>query len=473
MPTSEEATSRFSLVAMFTRFLFSFHPSSLPLMARLSYARELRSWSLLHMMVGGLQTGTIAVFVKKTFAGVEDISDEQLNLAVGVVAASKAIGHLTSFFWANLSRGQPKVQFIVWLQLSTAVFIASMAFAPRSATGLWLTVGLCTASWMIWSGFITLRTGIWRANYRVSLRPRITGKLSTIEALVLAGTGALIGFCLDWNSNIYRVYFPLLAIAGVAGALLYRRIPYRQEQQHLSVERHSKIHSPPINPLSIVRILKEDRAYRGYMICMFLMGFGNLMLSPLLAIVLTSQFQAGYGTSIAIASVIPLVCMTFAIPFWGRRLERMHVIEFRAVHVWSFVAVSALTVLGVVFDQIALLYLAAVGQGIGWGGGILAWNLGHQHFAPRERDAEYMGVHITLTGIRGVLGPLLGVQIFNSLSGAGWNAGAFIICFVMNVIGAIGFGMLSRSIKRDPPHGFDEHRGTIAKSLRQTQTANP
>lgn len=445
---ADEPTPRFSLGSLLSRFLISFLPSSMPYMARPSYLRELHSWSLLHLMLGGLQTGTIAVFVKKTFEGAEGVSEEQLNLAVGFIAASKAIGHLTSFFWANWSRGKRKVQFVVYLQIATAVFIAALAFAPRTATGLWMTVGLCTVSWMIWSGFITLRAGIWRANYRAAWRPRITGKLATIEALVIAGAGVVIGSCLDWNPNVYRIYFPLLAVAGIVGALLYARIPFRHEQQHLHNERQPKQQAARINPWSIVRILKQDRDYRGYMLCMFLMGFGNLMLSPLLAIVLTSQFDVGYRTGIAIATVIPLVCMTFAIPFWSKRLERMHVIEFRAVHVWTFVCVSALTVIGVVLNQIVFLYLAAIAKGVGWGGGVLAWNLGHQHFAPREHDAEYMGVHITLTGIRGVLGPLLGVQLYNWLASANLHAGAFFVCFVMNVIGAIGFAMLNRSVKR-------------------------
>lgn len=427
------------------RFLSSFHPGSFPLMARLSYGREISSWLLLPLMLGGLQGGTMAIFVKKTFEGVEGISDEQLNFAVGIVAASKAIGHLTSFLWASLSHGRPKIQFIVHLQLLSAATVGLLAFTPRSPAGLWMITVLCIVAWMVWSGVVTLRASVWRANYHYQFRPRIAGKLATAEALLIALAGIVIGALLDWNVESYRGIFPLLAAIGVAGACIYRAMPFRREQSHLAAEQASSPkEKPTLSPANLIRVLREDRWYRSYMACMFAMGFGNLMLHPMLAIVLADRFEVGYRSGIAIATVIPLLTMTLAIPFWSRLLEKLHVIDFRAIHVWTFASASAFVVIGVVTHQILLLYLAAFTTGIGWGGGALAWNLGHQHFAPRDRDAEYMGVHITLTGIRGTLGPILGVMLYQ------WSGSvtAFLVCLAMNLVGGIGFVRLAHRRRR-------------------------
>lgn len=434
-------------------------------MARLSYQRELLSWGFVPLMLSGLQGGTIAVFMKKTFSGVEGISTDQLDLAVGIVAASKAIGHLVSFLWAGVSRGQRKIQFIFWLQIFTAFVIAAFAFAPRTAGGLWLVTGLSIVAWTIWCGVTTLRAGVWRANYARSYRPRIAGRIMTVDALLVAAAGLLIGSSLDVNPMTYRLLFPVLAVVGLVGALLYRRVPFRRETQHVAEEKKAdRKKRPSFSPVAIARVLQEDRWYRGYMACMFTMGFGNLMLHPILAIALTDQFDVGYQTGIVITTVIPLVCLTLAIPFWGRRLERLHVIQFRAVHVWSFVCVSVLVLLGVGLNQIAFLYLAAVATGIGWGGGALAWNLGHQHFAPPNRDAEYMAVHVTLTGIRGVVGPILGVQICTILSNYGWRTSALLICFticlVMNVLGACGFVWLARQLRRSQEQSESDSRAS-------------
>ena len=420
-------------------------------MARLGYQRELFSWSFISLLLGALQAGTIAIFLKKTFADVEGISPAQLDFAVSVVAASKSVGFLISFAWVGLSRGRRKVQLMVWLQLATACFVALIAFAPRTSTGMWSVVVLCISAWTIWSGVTTLRARVWRANFRANYRPRVTGRLATMQALIIAACGVVIGRSLDYDPRTYHVLFPLLALMGAIGALLFRRIPFRRESAHLEQERTTDA-SHLASPMLIARVLAEDKWYRGYLICMFTMGFGNLMLHPILAIALTDMFNVGYQQGIVITTVIPLVCMTFAIPFWSRRLERMHVIEYRAVHVWSFAFVSTFVLLGVGLGQIGWLYLAAVTTGIGWGGGVLAWNLGHQHFAPPDRDAEYMSTHITLTGIRGVIGPIMGVQLYTMLSARGWQLGALLICFgiclFVNVAGALGFVYLASRLRK-------------------------
>ena len=57
---------------------------------------------------------------------------------------------------------------------------------------------------------------------------------------------------------------------------------------------------------------------------------------------------------------------------------------------------------------IAILLIGRILSGLGRGGGAIAWNIGHLHFA-REHQAElYMGIHVALTGVRGLLIPLLG-----------------------------------------------------------------
>jgi hypothetical protein len=417
-------------------------------MSRLAYHRELFSSALLPVMLTALQGGTMAVIVKKMFTDVPEISTYQLNTAVGLVAASRSIGHLTSLLWASYSRGKPKVRFIQRLQLLTASIVAAMAFASHSAAGLWYFTTLCISGWIAWSGVVTLRAGVWRANYHHTHRATIAGKISTLRALILAIMGITVGLCLDARPDSYRFLFPMIALFGAAGATVYGRLPFRRQSQQLALEHATPANMSSYSPLVIYKVLKEDWLYRGYMACMFVMGVGNLMVQPILAIVLEEQFQVSYITGIAIATVIPLLAMTLCIPFWGRLLERSHVIDFRTLHVWVFAFVAILDMIGMWSDQIAFFYLAAVVQGIGWGGGVLAWNLGHQHFAPRDRDAEYMGVHITLTGIRGFIGPMLAVQLYMWLLPRGWQVGSFGVCLLANLLGGIGFLWLAKQRQR-------------------------
>ncbi len=70
-----------------------------------------------------------------------------------------------------------------------------------------------------------------------------------------------------------------------------------------------------------------------------------------------------------------------AIPFWSRLLQRKHIVDFRAIHAWSFVIGNGLVGVGVLTLSVPLLLIARGIVGAGMGGGSLAWNLGHHDFA--------------------------------------------------------------------------------------------
>ncbi|MDA7765956.1 hypothetical protein N8917_01295, partial [bacterium] len=159
-------------------------------------------------------------------------------------------------------------------------------------------------------------------------------------------------------------------------------------------------------------------------------------------IILEDEFVASYQTAILVTTVVPLVVMPFAIPIWARLLDRMHVISFRAIHSWAFVLASLLFLIAVEFHLLPLLFIASAMLGIGFGGGMLAWNLGHQHFAPPHRDSQYMSVHVMLTGLRGLFAPFLGVAIFTAFAANGHPGMIYAVTLGLNIAGAIGFLLL-------------------------------
>ena len=89
-------------------------------MLRRNYARELSAFAILPLMLGGLQSGTMAVVLKKTFNDVPGIDPSTLDFAVATMGASTALGNLTSGIWASMANGRRKVRFITALMLTTA-----------------------------------------------------------------------------------------------------------------------------------------------------------------------------------------------------------------------------------------------------------------------------------------------------------------------------------------------------------------
>jgi hypothetical protein len=97
-------------------------------------------------------------------------------------------------------------------------------------------------------------------------------------------------------------------------------------------------------------------------------------------------------------------------------------------------------------------------DGVSRGGGMLAWNLGHNDFADRRMVPLYMGIHVTLTGVRGFLAPYLAVVMLYGWSPdavpgltlpafAGIGVNVFLVTTVLALIAEIGFFRLQRDVE--------------------------
>ncbi|MSR28986.1 MAG: MFS transporter [Phycisphaerales bacterium] len=432
-------------------FVADFHPKSLPPMLRANYAREFFSWLLLPLMLGALEGGTMAIIVKKMFQGVDGISPVDLDLAVAAISAAPNTANLTSFIWAALAHGRTKIRFISALQLVTCTCVAAIAAVPISTSGLWLLVALVAIARIAWTGVITVRTAVWRNNYPRANRALIAGKMAFVQALILAIAGLAIGEAMDIAPASFRYLFPILALAGYSGNSIYRKVRLRGQRRLQRAEQDGRATmTSRLDPRGLVALLREDRLYARFMWWMSVFGFGNLMLGPPLVILLNDEFHTSYLEGILVTTVIPIAVMPIAIPAWSRLLTRMHVIRFRAIHGWTFVAAAALIFLADLFHSLPIMYCSSVVMGLGFAGGSLAWNLGHHDFAPAHRDSEYMALHVTLNGIRGAIAPFVAIALYAPMAAAGMGAWFFLICFLVNLVGLAGFIAMKRLIP--PPN---------------------
>lgn len=426
------------------RAVGSFHPSAMPPLTRGLYRRELFAWVFLPLMIGAADGSVVGVITKNAFEGRVDAS--VLNFAVAIITGANAFANISSFLWASLSHGRHKIRFVVGLILLATCFVLMMGFAPLDETGLIMFVVGVVGARVCWAGVATLRSTVWRANYPRHVRARITGKFATIQALIIAGIGAGFGWLMDWDITVYRIVFPFAGVCGIVGALMYRRLRVRSHVRLLRNERTGD-QLPRGTPLSVVRILLGDRPFLVFMTCQFIFGLGNMMINAPLAIMLKDTFGVQNLVGILIMFTIPVTIMPIAIPIWARLMDRSHIVRFRAIHSWMFVTAAlcffiAAESAGQPF-ALALLFGAAVVRGLAFGGGVLAWNLGHHDFATVDQASQYMGVHMTLTGIRGLIAPILAWALYEIFNEMGDPALVFLVCFILSLTGALGFVAMS------------------------------
>ena len=212
----------------------------------------------------------------------------------------------------------------------------------------------------------------------------------------------------------------------------------------------------PSLALSFMQILKTDRLFRWYQLNMFGAGFSNMLIEAPLIFIITRQMEASYTVSIMLTMVIPFAISLLSMPLWATYLDRVHVAQFRSRQSVLWILAQLLTMFGAMIESITWLVIARVVMGIARGGGSLAWSLGHNDFARQDQLSAYMGLHVTLTGLRGAIAPFLGIALYAGWTDSNWlglawggmGVGVFAVAAVFSATAGWGFNALYRDMKR-------------------------
>jgi MFS family permease len=435
-----------SPLKLITLAFLSFHPNAMPWLSRANYARELRAAFFLPWAIAATEGGVIGFIVKKLYEGV--IDENLLNYFAGALIAAPALANITSFLWAILAHGKRKIPFITALQLGVLISIALMAIAPKTPAGLIMLVGAAFSARILLAGIVTVRATVWGVNYPAH-RAKLTGKVQTVSVTISSLIAIGLGAAMQYNENAYRVLIPVGGLIALLGVSSYARIRLRTERMILKNEQEQTDANNHTTLLSGFKVLKDDKDYRAYQICQLLIGFGNIMSWAPFVIMAKQQFDVDYLQGILLTQVIPLMMMPFTIPLWAKLLDAVHIVQFRAFHSWIFIFSMGCALFAGLTHTIELLYAASVLRGIAFGGGALAWNLGHLQFVKPEKSQDYMSIHVTLTGLRGLIAPFTGVALYNLLETQTPGNGTYVFAVTLAVTttGALGFYYLYTKLK--------------------------
>lgn len=428
------------------RSFVPFVPSRLSPIGRRNYLRELSNAGLSAVPVAMLEGGVLGVIAKKAF--------DAPDWAISFIAAAPIFAFLTSVFWARAQRGRDRVRAVNAAQTAVLLVLLVIALAPTaSPIGLGVLLVGTLIGRICMAGIITGRADIWRANYPRNVRFSVIGDFNILTGVVVALAGVMLGFAMDTSETAYRIFYPAAAVIGLGGVIIFAGVRWRGGKSFVRRELAADAEGGEgASARAMYRVLREDHKYRQYMIFQFILGIANLSLMPPFIKALDEQFGLEYSSSIMLTATIPIGLMALAIPFWSAFLSRVHIVQFRAIQAWFFVVAIALTAAGVLLHMLALLFLSRIIIGVARGGGALAWNLGHHDFSSREMAPIYMGVHVTLTGVRGVIGPFFGMLLYAGFN-LPWLGATTVGQWISNQWGQVGFAVTESGALRVPGAG--------------------
>jgi MFS family permease len=365
-----------------------------------SFRRERAADATLPLCMALMEGGFIGVIADKVF--------HAHPAWIAFATAAPMFGNLASVLWARLAERVPPVPLLVGIQAALVASVLGVALLPRTALGLVLLMALLLVARLAAGAAVTVRSVVWTLNYPRAIRARVTSRLAILSQAAMAATGAFAAFALDREPAAMPWLFAAGAAIGALGVWAYSGVRLREDAAGAA----AALPRPKLPRLGTRQLLRDDPLFARYLGWQFLLGVSNMMVEPAVVYAVSRELGAGYGASIAIVAVVPNALSMLTLPVWARWVDRMHAAEFRAKHSWLWVVSQGLMGLGTLAASVPVIGLGRVVFGIARGGGNLAWSLGHNDFAHPERAGLYMGVHATLTGLRGLFAPFLGMLLY-------------------------------------------------------------
>jgi MFS family permease len=334
--------------------------------------------------------------------------------SVGLLCSPLAVSLVTRWRWPA-TKGASR---LLWIGSGTCLIAAAVK-------RLEIFVPACVLAMTVGSAIVPLMTQVYQDNYPPEERGKLyarTFSLRIVGAMLFAWLG---GMFLDWRPDwvpvLLAVFAGAFALAAVAvGGILSRPL-------HDAGGAH---------PLHAFKYVRTDRVFRHTLIVWMFMGFANLMMLPIRVEYLGNP-QHGLALSAAsiglLTGVIPNLARLIMNPVWGWLFDRMNFFGLRFTLNMGFALGIAAFFTS---DSWPGLILGAVIYGISNAGGDVAWGLWVTKIAAPERVADYMSVHTFLTGIRGVLAPLIGFQLLQHFAPAalGWFSATLIVVATLLLI---------------------------------------
>lgn len=421
-----------------------------PVRSRLSFRIDFQSQLLWAMMMAMAGTTITKLIASDLMRGPDSLQ--------AVLQAGAAAGSVSSFLWAWLAGGRSTIRFILIPSTLCGLMCVAVALVPVSHPYVFtlLIVGM----YLAFSGVVTIRSAVWHLNYHKAGVGNIVSRLQICGMVAGAGVAGLAGWVIapearfrDWlpvgPEAGYRILFGVTGVLGIVAGVLCQRDRANDE---VSAERSR------VSLLAGLNILRHDRAYRQFLGFMMIFGFGTMMSDTPLVLFMQRQFASNASQVIFYLVIVPFVVQLVTMPFAGRLLDRTNPMRLRIWGASAWATGRACLLAAAMWHSIPLVLVSQVLSGLGGGLGAVAWQLGHMHFARKDLVAHYMGLHVTATGLRGLVAPFLAMLLWSGgsvgpLHVPAIGAWIFLIAMVMQMAGGAGFWWMDRRYRTLSPLG--------------------
>lgn len=272
------------------------------------------------------------------------------------------------------------------------------------------------------SMLIPAQNSIYQKNIRPQRRSAVYGYTISIGMAVSVVLTFVAGRILDTHESSFRVILVVTGIAGFISSMLLSRIKIQEPVVEFPLQRKKlKFTEALMDPIKrSVALMKENRPFACFERSFSIYGMGFIMMQPIIPIYMVDKLQLSYTNNFLAKGILSQLGMLFLAPLFGRLHDKMHPFKYIGFSFALLMLFPLLFVLSSLWAgesvvAVIIVFIAYTIFGLAMTGVNMAWNMSSIFFAGDEDAAMYQSVHVTLTGVRGLIAPLLGFTLLRLL----------------------------------------------------------
>jgi MFS transporter, DHA1 family, inner membrane transport protein len=343
-------------------------------------------------------------------------------LILALYSASTYLGNVLASFALFLIRpGRTRrVVIICWLVSRSLLFVAALITHDVAllilAAFFWLADQLPNPAY----------SAIIQSIYPSEDRGKVLAAVRLGTAIPLVVLTPIVGWGLDRTGP--SAMFVLAAVAGLVAVFLFSRM--RIDEAKLVVRR--------TRSLGYVReITRNDRRFVLYLSGLVVFGLSALIASPLYPIIQAGRLHLSYE-QLGWLTLLFSAARILSYFYWGRRIDRWGSVRCLQI---AF-AIQVIIVLPYIWAASPwMLVPSFIALGINNSAIDLGFVNTAIQLADPQRVSQYTALQYTVIGVRGIIGPLIGVGLLRLGVPA---AAIFVVSAVLALVSAVVLGRVNR-----------------------------
>lgn len=241
---------------------------------------------------------------------------------------------------------------------------------------------------------------------------------TSINKIVMLFVTFAYGYILDYNNFAFIYILPMAGIFATISVFILSTIKYPEEK--ISIVKQTVLQSVVSSISEMKLILKSNKAYRHFEIGFMYYGFSFMISVTVITIYFYEALNLNYA-SVAFYRNAYNILAIILLPFFGKLIgnidpRKFAVITYSSIVLYIFALLltsyfpSSFEFLDITIYYTLLFYILF--HGIFAATMVLLWNIGSAYFCKPEESGTYQSLHLSLTGVRAIFAPLLGVVFY-------------------------------------------------------------